>query len=166
MMANRSGTVDPGILIHLIREEGYTADRLDKVLNRESGLRGISGVSDDMREVLAAMEAENPRARLAFDVYIHLLRRHIGAMVASLGGLDVLVFTAGVGENSPQVRAAACEGFEFLGLRIDPQKNAQSPIDQDIATQDSAVRIMVVAAREDWAIARECWRLVRSRAES
>lgn len=162
MMANRSGTVDPGILIHLLREEGYTAERLDEVLNRESGLRGVSGLSDDMREVLAAMEAGSPRARLAFDVYIHILRQHIGAMVATLGGLDVLVFTAGVGENSPQVRTAACKDFEFLGLKIDPQKNAQSSDDRDIATPDSAVRVVVVAAREDWAIARECWRLARS----
>lgn len=166
MMANRSGTVDPGILIHLLREEGYTAERLDEVLNRESGLLGISGVSDDLREVLAAMEAGNPRARLAFDVFIHCLRRHIGAMVASLGGLDALVFTAGVGENSPQVRAGACKGLEFLGVKIDPQKNAQSPIDQDIAAQDSAVRVVVIAAREDWAIARECWRLAHSTAPS
>jgi acetate kinase len=166
MMANRSGTVDPGILIHLLQGEGYTAERLDQVLNRESGLLGVSGVSDDMREVLAAREAGNPRAKMAFELYIHRLRRYIGAMVASLGGLDALVFTAGVGENSPQVRAAACEGFEFLGLKIDPQKNMQSPVDRDIATEDSSVRVAVVAAREDWAIARECWRLARSSAAS
>jgi len=166
MMARRSGSVDPGILIHLLREEGYTAERLDEVLNRESGMLGISGVSDDMREVIAAMDAGNPRARLAFDVYIHILRRHMGAMVASLGGLDALVFTAGIGENSPLVREAACRDFEFLGLRIDPQKNAQSPLDQDISTGDSAVRVVVVAAREDWEIARECWRLARASARS
>ncbi len=166
MMANRSGTVDPGILIYLLREEGYTAERLDQVLNRESGLFGISGVSDDMREILKALEAGNPRARLAFDMYIHILRRHIGAMVASLGGLDALVFTGGVGENSPQVRAEACQGLEFLGVRLDPEKNAASPVDQDIASQDSAVRVAVVAAREDWAIAQECWRLARADAPS
>ncbi len=164
MMANRSGTVDPGILIYLLREKGYTAERLEQVLNRESGLLGISGVSDDMREILKAMDAGNPRARLAFEVFIYRLRLHIGAMAAALGGLDALAFTAGVGENSPQVRAAACEGLGFLGLEIDPQKNKQSPVDRDIATADSAVRVAVIAAREDWAIAQECWRLARSSA--
>jgi acetate kinase len=159
MMANRSGSVDPGILIHLLREEGYTAERLDQVLNQESGLLGISGVSDDMREILEAMEAGNPRARLAFEVFIHRLRFHIGAMAAAAGGLDALVFTAGVGENSPQVRAAACQGLEFLGVRIDPKKNESAPVDQDIASRDSAARVLVVAAREDWAIALESRRL-------
>ncbi len=161
MMARRSGTVDPGILIYLLREKGYTAERLDEELNRKSGMLGISGVSDDMREVIAAMDAGNSRAQLAFDLYHHVLRRHIGAMVASLGGLDALVFTAGIGENSSRVREAACRGLEFLGLKLDPQKNAQSGVDQDIAAKDSGVRVVVVAAREDWEIARECWRLAR-----
>jgi acetate kinase len=163
MMGSRSGTVDPGILVYLLREKGYDAERLDRVLNRESGLLGISGVSDDMREVLAAMQAGNSRARLAFEMYVQRLRFHIAAMAASLGGLDALVFTAGIGENSPEVRTAACRDLGFLNLKIDPQKNAQSPVDSDIATQDSAVRILVVAAREDWAIAQECWRLIRAK---
>jgi acetate kinase len=162
MMANRSGSIDPGILIHLLREKGLSAAQLDDILNHHSGLLGVSGVSDDMRQILAAIEKGNSRAKLALDVFIHRLRFYIGAMVGSLGGMDALVFTAGIGENSPQVRAAACEGFEFLGVKIDAHKNEQSPVDQDIATQDSKVRVVVVAAREDWAIALECWRLVQS----
>lgn len=162
MMGSRSGTIDPGILIHLIREEGYSADRLEELLNRESGLLGVSGVSDDMRQILSAIENGNARARLAFDAFIYRLRQHVGAMIASLGGLDALAFTAGIGENSPQVRAEACAGFRFLNLKLDQQKNAQSPVDCDIAEPDSGVRVVVVAAREDWAIAQECWKLARS----
>jgi acetate kinase len=161
MMGSRCGTIDPGILIHLLREEKYSADRLEVLLNRESGLLGVSGVSDDLRQVLSAIESGNARARLAFDTFIHRLRQSMGAMIASLGGVDALAFTAGIGENSPEVRAAACAGFEFLGLKLDRRKNLESPVDCDIATPDSAVRVLVVAAREDWAIARECWRLAR-----
>lgn len=159
MMGSRSGSVDPGILIHLIRQEGYTADQLDQLLNQASGLKGLSGISNDMRQITSAIAAGNSRAKLAVDVYIHRLRSHIGAMLAALGGLDALVFTAGVGEHSAAVRAAACESFEFLGLKLDLEKNQQAYLDQDIATVDSTVRIVVVHTQEDWAIAQECWRL-------
>src|SRR5204862_5197738 len=114
MIGTRTGTIVPGILIHLLRQQGYSAEKLNQVLNRESGLYGVSGVSGDMREVLAAMAEGNPRAKLAFDVYVHRLRAEIGAMLATLGGLDALVFAAGVGENAALVRAAACESFAFL----------------------------------------------------
>jgi acetate kinase len=159
MMGTRSGSVDPGILIHLLRQDGCSAERLNQALNRESGLLGISGVTSDMREILAAMENGNARARLAFDVYVHRLRSEIGSMLAALGGLDALVFTAGVGENAARVREAACEPFGFLGLELDREKNARSPADQDISSADSAARVLIVHAREDWAIARACWRL-------
>jgi len=162
MMGSRCGTVDPGILIHLLREEKYSADRLEKVLNRESGLLGVSGVSDDMRQILSAIAGGNQRARLAFDAFIHRMRQGIGAMIASLGGVDALAFTGGIGENSSEVRAAACSGFEFLGLKLDRQKNGESPVDCDIASPDSSVRAVVVAAREEWEIAQECWRLAGS----
>lgn len=162
MMGSRSGTIDPGILIHLLREEKYSAGRLEEVLNRESGLLGISGMSDDMRQILSAVANGNARAKLAFDTFIHRLRQYIGAMTASLEGLDALAFTAGIGENSPQVRSEACAGLRFLNLRLDERKNCESPVDCDIAAADSAVRVVVVAAREDWAIARECWELSRS----
>ncbi len=162
MMGSRSGSIDPGILIHLLREEKYSADRLEELLNRESGLLGVSGVSDDMRQILSAVENGNARASLAFDTFIHRLRKFVGAMTASLGGVDALAFTGGIGENSPEVRAAACSGFEFLGLKLDRRKNGESPVDCDIASPDSAVRVVVVAAREEWAIAQECWRLARS----
>jgi acetate kinase len=159
MMGTRSGTIDPGIIIHLVRHRGYRAEALDRVLNKESGLRGVSGISGDMRTVLAAVDRGDARAQLAFDVYVHRLRSEIGAMLASLGGLDALVFAAGVGENSPQVRAQAVAGFAFLGAKLDEAKNAQSPPDADIAAPDSAVRVLVVHTQEEWEIARESFRV-------
>ncbi len=159
MMGSRSGAIDPGIIIHLLRRSDCTAEELDNILNRNSGLKGISGVSSDMRQILAAIKDGNSRAQLALDIYVHRLRAGIGAMLASLGGLDALIFTAGVGENSAVVRAAACEAFGFIGLKLDGEKNQQSPIDQDIAAVDSAVRILVIHTQEDWEIARECWKL-------
>jgi acetate kinase len=166
MMGSRSGSVDPGILLHLLRQEGYTADQLDQELNKASGLLGISGVSADLRQVMAAIEAGNAQAQLALDIYIHRLRAGIGAMLASLGGLDALVFTAGVGENSPLIRAKTCEAFSFLGLKLDPVLNTSQPTvrdsvqnsDRDIASPDSKVRVYVIHTQEDWAIAKECYR--------
>jgi acetate kinase len=131
----------------------------DDLLNYHSGLLGISGVSSDMREIVKAKESGNPRAKLAFDIFVHRLRSGIGSMVAVLGGLDALIFTAGIGENSEAVRQAACAGFGYLGLALKPGKNNRSPVDQDIAASDSAVRVLVIHAQEDWAIARECWKM-------
>lgn len=160
MMGSRSGAIDPGILIYLLRQSNYSAERLDYVLNKASGLRGISGVSSDLPQVIAAMAAGNYRAQLAWDIYVHRLRSGIGSMLASLGGLDVLVFTAGIGEKSPGIRQAACDAFGFLGLKIDTAKNQQQPVDQDIAADDSTIRVLVIKTQEDWAIAQECWQLL------
>ncbi|MFN7760508.1 MAG: acetate/propionate family kinase [Pseudanabaena sp.] len=159
VMGSRSGSVDAGILIHLLRQPDMDVEKLDRLLNRESGLLGVSGISADLRPVLKAIAEGNQQAQLAFDVYVHSLRSHIGGMLASLGGLDALVFTAGVGENAPTVRAAACEGFEFLGLKLDLDKNNQRLMDVDISTADSLVRVLVIHTQEDWEIARECWHL-------
>jgi acetate kinase len=157
VMGSRSGSIDAGILIHLLRQPDMDVEKLDRILNRESGLLGVSGISADLRPVLKAIAEGNTQAQLAFDVYVHSLRSHIGAMLASLGGLDALVFTAGVGENAPAVRAAACAGFEFLGLKLDLDKNDLRSLDVDIAASDSAVRVLVIHTQEDWEIARECW---------
>jgi acetate kinase len=163
MMGTRSGSVDPGILTYLMRERNLSGQALDDLLNKNSGLLGISGLSGDMREIVGAMKTGNERARLAFDIFVHRLQTGIGAMIAALGGIDALVFTAGIGEHSPEVRAAACRNFDFLGLKLDAAKNTspqsgQSP-DQDISTATSKVRLLVVQAQEDWAIAKECWKL-------
>jgi acetate kinase len=161
MMGTRSGSVDPGILTYLLRQDRLDAKTLDELLNAKSGLLGISGVSSDMREVEAAMKKGNARAKLAFDIFVYRLKLGIGSMIAALNGIDTLVFTAGIGENSAEVRAAACANLGFLGLAIDAQKNLSSPMESDISTTNSRVRVMVLTAQEDWAIARECWKLGR-----
>lgn len=163
MMGTRSGSVDPGIMTYLMRLCGFTGQQLDEILNTRSGLLGISGFSGDMRQIVAAMKDGHPRAKLAFEMFVHRLQAGIGAMIATLGGVDALVFTAGIGENSPEVRAAACANFEFLGLKLDGAKNARGSADQDISLSDSTVRVLVVHAQEDWAIARDCWRLASVR---
>jgi acetate kinase len=161
LMGSRSGSIDPGILIYLWQQYNYSSEELDNILNKLSGLRGISGISSDLRDVIAAKEQGNKRAQLAWDMYVHRLRSGIGAMLASLAGLDVLVFTAGVGEKSAEIRQAACEPWGFLGLKIDLEKNQQQPVDIDIATFDSMVRVLVVETQEDWAIAQQCYKLLQ-----
>ena len=163
MMGTRSGSVDPGLLIYLMREKGFDAERLDRALNHESGLFGVSGFSSDMREVLAATH-EREDARLAIDVYVHRLRQTIGAMAATLGGVDALVFTAGVGENAPEVRRRACERLGFLGIELDGRANLECKPDADIATRGSPARVLVIATREDLTIVRETRRLLSSHA--
>ncbi|MGA9884213.1 MAG: acetate kinase [Candidatus Acidiferrales bacterium] len=159
MMGTRSGSVDPGILTYLLRQANLSGEQIDDMLNKKSGLLGISGLSGDMREVVGAMNQGNARARLAFEIFVHRLRSAIGAMAAVLGGMDALVFSAGIGENSPEVRASACDDMSFLGVRLDEQKNAKPVLDADISGTESRVRVLVIHAQEDWAIARECWRL-------
>ena len=163
MMGTRSGSVDPGILTYLMRQNQQTGEQLDEVLNQNSGLLGISGVSGDMREVLAAVMNGHDRAKLALEIYIHRLRAGIGAMIAALGGIDALVFTAGVGEHSPEVRAGACQNLEYVGVKLDPKKNAASPPDEDISDPASPVRVLLIRAGEDWQIACECWKLLDKR---
>lgn len=161
MMGSRSGSLDPGILIHLIRQQGYDADQLDTLLNKQSGLKGVSGVSNDLRLVMAAMAAGNGQAALAIDLFIHRLCQEMGAMIASLAGLDVLVFTAGMGENSPLIWQRACQPFQYLGLRLREGELQRSGQDQDIAAPDSSVGVWVIHTQEEWAIAQACLRLLQ-----
>ncbi len=161
MMGSRSGTIDPSILIYLQREKGYTADQFDSILNKEAGLKGISGISNDVRQIHKAVEAGNARAKLALDIYIYRLRYFIGAMIAVLGGVDVISFTGGVGEHDDLIRAEVCKGFAFLNLQLDEDKNKQSPADTEISTDASDVRVLLVHTEEDWEIAKECWKLAQ-----
>jgi acetate kinase len=159
MMATRSGTVDPGILIYLLRHKRLEVEELDSALNYESGLLGISGVSSDLRKILSALP-HNPDARLAVDVYVHRIVKTIGAMAATLDGMDALVFTAGVGERSPEIRRRVCERLKYLGLELDPVANETCKPDADISMSVSKPRILVIATREDVTIMRETRRLV------
>src|SRR6266481_5215768 len=161
MMGTRSGTVDPGLLVYLLRHKRLDVDELDHALNYESGLLGVSGVSSDMREVLSEL-AGNPNARLAVEVYVHRIRQTVGAMAATLGGVDALVFTAGVGEHATEIRKRVCENLNYLGLELDRTANETCKPDADIATPASTARILVIATREDLTIMRETRRLVAS----
>jgi acetate kinase len=137
MMGTRSGSVDPGILIFLARHRRYTAAQVDFILNQQSGLKGLSGISGDMREILAAIDQGNDRAKLAFEVYAHRLCRGIGEMMGSLGAADAIVFTGGVGEHTPQLRAIVAARFENTPM-------------------------LVVHAEEEWEIVRECYRIAHN----
>jgi len=113
-----------------------------------------------MRQIVAAARGGNARAKLAFDMFVHRLRAGISAMAAALGGMDALVFTAGIGENSPEVRAAACAQLDFLGVNLDEEKNSASPLDQEISLPGSDVKVLILKAQEDWAIAKACFELI------
>jgi len=158
VMGTRSGSVDPGILIYLLRHKGLDVEKLDHALSFESGLLGVSGVSADMRQVLAAL-GKDPDAGMAIDVYIHRLRQTIGAMAATLGGVDGLVFTGGVGEHASPIREWVCQNLGFLGLQLDLDANAACKPDADVSSATSQARILVIATNEDLTILRETKRL-------
>ncbi|GIT80913.1 acetate kinase [Leifsonia sp. LS1] len=155
VMGTRSGDLDPAVLLHLSRRAGLDTDALDELLNRRSGLLGLAG-RGDMRDVRRAADGGDPAARLALDAVAHRIKHYIGAYTALLGGLDVLVFTAGVGENDARLRAEALEGLGILGLRLDQERNA-SPSGEArvISSDDSAVTVLVIPTNEELEIARQ-----------
>ncbi len=160
MMGRRSGSLDPGILLWVARRRGVAPETLDDILNHRSGLLGVSGVSSDFREVEAAAAGGHDRARLALEIYADRVRSSIGGLAASMGGIDALVFSAGVGEHSASLRAAACEGLAFLGLRLDAAANAACRPDADVAEPGSPARILVIHTREELVVAREAKRIL------
>jgi acetate kinase len=155
MMATRSGSIDPSIVLHVQEHRGLTTDQVENALNRESGLRGVSGVSGDMRQVLAAAKAGQEPARLALAIYAHRVRQTVGAFAVTMGGIDGLVFTAGVGEHAAEVRESICTGLECLGVELDARANASCRPDADVALPRSRARILVIATREDVTMLRE-----------
>ena len=155
MMGSRSGSINPSILLFLQHHHGLNADQLDHALNHESGLLGVSGVSSDYRAVTKAAEAGKRARRLALTMYADRVRATIRALAVTLGGVEVLVFTAGVGEHSASLRASVCAGLECLGLRLDAGRNQNARADVDVAAADSAGRIFVLATQEDLLIARQ-----------
>ena len=164
VMGTRAGDVDPGALLYLMRELGLSRACVERVLNKESGLLGVSGVSNDMRDVLAAGAAGDERARLALAVYCYRLRKYIGAYAAAMGGLDAVVFTAGVGENSPEIRASVCEDLGFLGIALDREANGKARgVNADISLAGSRVKVLVIATDEERVIADETVAVVTQR---
>jgi acetate kinase len=165
MMATRCGSIDPGAFLYVQRQHKVTAAEVETALNRQSGLLGVSGVSADMRQVLAAAKAGNEKARLALAIYVRRVRQAIGALAVSMGGVDALVFTAGVGEHASQIRASVCEGLECLGLAIDAERNSACQPDADIAAESSPGRILVIATREDATMLEEVVRVLKTQGE-
>jgi acetate kinase len=149
MMGTRSGSIDPSIVVHIQQHHGLTAGRVEAVLNHESGLLGVSTISGDMRQVLAAANAGHQQAKLALAVYARRVRQAIGALTVTMAGVDAVVFTAGVGEHAGPVRECICTGLDCLGLELDTQLNATCRPDADVARPKSRGRILVIATRED-----------------
>jgi acetate kinase len=163
MMGSRSGTVDPGLLLYLLKHEQEGIDELDRVFNHESGLLGLSGVSADMREVAAAADRGNRDAAEALDVYVYRLAYFISALLPAIDGLDALVFAGGVGENAAFIRARVSKRLEFLGLSLDEALNAErSRGERIISSAASKVVIAIVPTRENFQIAHECYKFARS----
>jgi acetate kinase len=159
-MCTRSGAIDPGLMLYLLRH-GTSLDSLEQILNKQSGLAGLSGMPGDTRIIFPKAQAHDRRAKLAMDVFIHRLRAGVGSMLASLGGLDALIFTDVIGETEPVVRERLCDALRFLDLRLDPSLNASSPADTDIAAANSSVRVLIIKGQENWQIAAEsfeAWR--------
>jgi acetate kinase len=142
-----------------MRTLGISLDEAERQLTKESGLLGLSGISNDIRDIKEAAASGNPDAQLALDALIHSVRHWIGAFMLEMGGLDALVFTAGIGENGPDIRAAICANLEGFGLKLDPAKNdGCRATEADISSSDSSVRILVIPANEELVLAREVFR--------
>ncbi|MGO8822794.1 MAG: acetate/propionate family kinase [Desulfomonilaceae bacterium] len=168
IMGTRSGDVDPGLIPIIMDEEGLSPNQLTDMLSRSSGLLGISGLSRDMREVEAAAADGHERATLALNAFCYKVKRSIGSMLLALGGCDVLVFTGGIGINSAIVREKSLEGANALGFRLDPVKNGDliplsmtAPV-QEISSENSPIRILVIRANEELMIARDCYRITQN----
>lgn len=162
LMGTRAGDLDAGILTYLQREHGFTGAQIDHLLNKQSGLLGVSGLSGDMREIVAAAAAGHERAALALELFCYRLRKYLGAYLAVLGGLDAIVFTGGIGQGSARVRALTLQGLERLGIRLDAAANESAPGFREIcsiSTADSPVAVLVVPADEEGMIAREAIRV-------
>jgi len=159
MMATRAGSVDSGVLLYLQQHCGVGVGELRETLTKRSGLLGVSGVSDDLREVLGAADGGLARAQLAYDRFVLSIRRALGAMAAVLGGVDAVVFTGGIGENSARVRRDATRALRFAGLELPEEADPPSNADRDVAAPSSRVRVLVIRAREDLAILKEVLRL-------
>jgi acetate kinase len=154
-MGTRSGSIDPAIPLYLITELNYTVDEVNELLNKKSGVLGLSNVSSDFRDIETAAENGNKRAKIALDVYAYKIKKEIGAYIVAMGGIDAIVFTAGVGENGPNTRVRSLTGLEFLGIKLDQEKNNVYGELREISTEDSKVKVFVIPTNEELVIARE-----------
>ncbi|MBE2201125.1 MAG: acetate kinase [Anaerolinea sp.] len=161
MMGTRSGDIDPGLIFHMRRQLGLTPDEIERILYKESGLLGVSGLSNDMRTITEAARAGNARCQLAMEIFAYMATKYVGAFAAAMGGLDVLVFTAGIGENSPEIRELICRNQEFLGITLDAERNALAVGGREMALNQDGGRtaVLVVPTDEERMIALDTMRL-------
>ncbi len=161
VMGTRCGDVDPAIILNIMGREELSLHEANTLLNKHSGLQGISGISSDVRDILRASDEGNEMAKLALDIYCYRIRKYIGAYTAALGGVDCIVFTAGVGENSPIIREKCCTNLEYLGVKIDSNANAMAvKKEMDITTKDSRVRVLAIPTNEELIIAEDTFNIV------
>lgn len=159
-MGTRCGTIDPAVVTFLMHKEGLSTDEMDSIMNKKSGVLAISGVSSDFRDLDDAVEQGNERAALALEIFAYQVKKFIGSYACAMGGIDAIVFTAGVGENNPKIRNMVCKGLEFLGVKIDEEKNMARGMEMDVSTDDSKVRILVIPTNEELAIAKETKKMI------
>ena len=162
MMGTRSGDMDPAVILHIMGREELTLHEANTLLNKHSGLGGVSGISSDMRDVIESAEEGNSNAKLAFDIYCYRLSKYIGGYAVAMGGLDHIIFTGGIGEHSPQVREKTCENLRFLGVELDTEKNSSTiGIEAEISSDHSKIKVMVIPTNEELVIARDTMSLIK-----
>ncbi|MBM2845917.1 MAG: ackA [Bacteroidetes bacterium] len=161
LMGTRSGDIDPSVILYIMGKEGIALAEANTLLNKHSGLQGISGVSSDMREIVSEMKNGDKKSTYAFDVFCYRVRKYIGAYAAAMGGLDSVIFTGGIGENSVDVRKRSCEGLDFLGITIDDERNGSSEKEKVITTASSKVSVLVVPTNEELVIAMDTNEIVK-----
>ncbi|MGB9591944.1 MAG: acetate/propionate family kinase, partial [Candidatus Kryptoniota bacterium] len=162
LMGTRSGDLDPSIILHIVGREGLSLAEANTLLNKHSGLLGISGFTSDMREIVAESKKGNHQAKMAFEVFTYRIRKYIGSYAAVMGGVDAIVFTGGIGENSPEVRLESCRELEFLGIKIDEVKNNSKEKEKVISSDDSKVKVLALPTDEEFVIALDTMRIVRA----
>jgi acetate kinase len=161
LMGTRSGDIDPSIILYIMAKEGINLSEANTLLNKHSGLQGISGVSSDMREVLKEVKNGDKKAQYAFDIFCYRIRKYIGAYAAAMGGLDAVIFTGGIGENSPDVRKECCKDLGFLGIETDDAANESSDKEKFINTKNGRIKVLVIPTNEELVIAMDTMKIVR-----
>jgi len=165
IMGTRCGDIDPSIIFHLVNQLGYSLEQVNNLLNKQSGMLGLTGMSD-MRDIRKAIEAGDPQAQLAYDMYAYRIKKYIGSFAAVLNGLDAIVFTAGVGENDYYIRQLVCSEMDFFGIKLEEEKNKHhSSGVLEISTDDSNVKVLVVPTNEELEIVKQCFELLEAKVE-
>ena len=166
MMGTRSGDIDPGVIFHLHKKANLNIEEIENILNHKSGLLGVSGVSNDMRDIIKRAKEGDERCKLALEMFVYRVKKYIGSYAAVMGGLDVLVFTAGIGENSPIIRSMICENLSFLGIKVNEELNSKTiGFDGIISTPDSKISVLVVVTNEEKMIALETLETIKNKAD-